>query len=175
MKFDTQSIKSVGALVKHHDEPLTRQMDSTNIKLLLRVVGEENLRKLIPIQRADKQAQRGIREDLEKMDRAEMTYEDAAVLGQLRALDKYDDLITQVVQSGEPYRIQDLAINGNDLKAIGLEGIEIGDTLNHLTSLVIDNPTWNRKESLLVIAEKYQDYINGRTETYAVPDLTDRN
>jgi tRNA nucleotidyltransferase (CCA-adding enzyme) len=160
MKFDTQSIKDVCVLVKHHDDPLTRNMDSANMKCLLREIGEENLRRLVSIQIADKQAQRGTREELEKMDRAAMTYEDAVILGQLRALDKYDNLITHVVQSGEPYQIKDLAINGHDLIVIGLKGKDIGDVLNLMLLDVIKHPKYNTKERLMRGAERYRNYIN---------------
>jgi hypothetical protein len=99
------------------------------------------------------------------MDPVKMTYEDAATLGQLRALDKYDDLITEVVQSMEAFQIKDLAVNGHDMMDLGLKGREIGDTLNHLLLNVIEHPELNNKNDLLALAEKYQDYINGRTET----------
>ena len=170
MKFDTHSIKTVCALVKHHDEPLTHNMDPKNIKCLLKNIGEENLRKLVPIQIADKQASRGTREELEKMDRAEMTYEDAAVLGQLRALDRYNNLITQVVEGGEPYLIKHLAVNGNDMKGLGFEKEEIGCALNHLLLDVIVHPEWNTKEILLKNAERYWQYINGERDTFDLDD-----
>lgn len=175
MKFDTQSIKDVGTLVKHHDDPLTRGMNAPEVKRMLRSVGEDDLRKLVQIQRADKQAQKGPRKALEKMDRADMTYEDAAILGQLRALDRYDDLITQVVQSGEPYRIQDLAINGHDLMDLGFVGKEIGNTLNDLVSLVIEDPAWNNRESLMIIAEKYRGIIDNKIDRVGFPEITHGN
>lgn len=168
MKFDTQSIKTVGVLVKHHDEPLTHNMNPQNIKLLLKEIGEENLRRLVPIQMADKQASRGTKEELEKMDRAEMAYEDAVVLGQLRALDRYDALITQVIESGEPYLIKHLAVNGNGLKELGIEGPDIRDALNHLLLDVIEHPERNNKSMLMKNAERYWEYINGERD---MPDL----
>ena len=170
MKFDTQSVKTVCALVKHHDEPLTHNMDPKNIKCLLKNIGEDNLRRLIPIQIADKQASRGTREELEKMDRAEMSYEDAAILGQLRALDKYDGLITQAIESGEPYLIKHLAVNGNDLKEIGIEGPDIGDALNHLLLDVIVHPEWNTKDTLIEDASRYWQYINGERDSFDLDD-----
>lgn len=170
MKFDNQSIKSVCTLVKHHDEPLTHNMKPSCVKLMLREIGEENLRKLVEIQKADKQAQRCSREELEKMDRVKMTYEEAATLGQLRALDKYDDLINRVIESGEPYQIKDLAVNGNDLKELGLEGRDIGDALNYLLLDVIEHPEWNTKETLMEDASRYWDYISRSPETFDVDD-----
>jgi tRNA nucleotidyltransferase (CCA-adding enzyme) len=164
MKFDTQSIKTVSLLVRHHDEPLTHNMDDVNMKHMLNNIGESALRQLVPIQLADKQAQRGTRAELEAMDRESMTYEEAATLGQLRALDKYDNLITQIVNSGEPYQIKDLVINGNDLISIGMgPGKDIGDTLNYILNYVIEYPEMNDKELLLDVADRYMRYINGET------------
>lgn len=45
--------------------------------------------------------------------------------------------------------VKDLAINGNDLIAKGLKGKEIGDTLERLLELVLENPKINNKESLI--------------------------
>lgn len=170
MKFDTQSIKNVSVLVRHHDEPLTYNMKPKNVKSLLNKIGEENLRRLIPIKQADKQAQRGTRAELEAMDPAKMTREDSETLEQLRALDKYDDLITEVILSMEAFQIKDLAVNGHDLMSLGMTGRDIGDALKHLLGEVIEHPEMNTKETLMRAAERYQSYIEGQSETWQFDD-----
>lgn len=164
MRFDTQSIKNVYTLVKHHDDPIAHNMDPTNIKMLLNSIGEKQLRQLVPIQKADKQAQRFNREELEKMDRATMTYEEAVTLGQLRALDKFDDEITNVINSGEPYLLKDLKVNGNDMMTLGITGKDIGDTLNHLLLQVIQNPELNTRDRLCHMAKQHLEYVNAERE-----------
>lgn len=164
MRFDTNSIKTVSTLVKHHDDPLTHNMTPPNIKYMLNDIGEENLRKLVQIQQADKQAARYTRIELENMDKTLMEYEDAVILGQLRALDRYEKEIDSVIMSGEPYQLKDLKINGHDLIGIGITGKDIGDTLNHLLVDVIDNPNLNTKAILMDRAEKYWEYVSGERD-----------
>lgn len=170
MKFDTQSIKTVCVLVENHDQPLTHNMAPKNVKHLLNKIGEENLRRLVVVQQSDKQAQRGTRDELETMDRAKMTYEDAASLGQLRALDTYGDIITEVVQSQAAYQIKDLAVNGYDMMSLGMKGREIGAALNHLLLDVIEHPEWNNKETLMENATKYWEYVNGERDSFEIDD-----
>ena len=129
-------------------------MAPKNIKRYLNNIGEENLRRLILVQQADKQAQRGTRDELEAMNREDMTYEDAASLGQLRALDKYDDLITEVVQSMEAFQIKDLAVNGHDILRLGVTGPQIGQTLDALLDEIVNGTLSNDREALLEAARK---------------------
>ena len=58
-----------------------------------------------------------------------------------------------IIDSREPYRISDLAVNGNDLKALGYDGKEIAEELEHLINEVSGNPSLNEKEKLLLLAE----------------------
>ena len=51
--------------------------------------------------------------------------------------------------------LKDLAINGHDLIALGLSGRELGQCLNHLLNLVLDEKVENTKEMLLIAAGKY--------------------
>lgn len=53
------------------------------------------------------------------------------------------------IKNGGCFSISQLAINGNDLKIIGLKGEEIGNTLKKLLDAVIKDPTLNTKEKLL--------------------------
>jgi len=51
--------------------------------------------------------------------------------------------------------LKDLAINGHDLMALGLAGREIGQCLNFLLGLVLDEKTENTKEALLSAAKEF--------------------
>ena len=62
--------------------------------------------------------------------------------------------LSDILQSGEPYSVSQLAVGGDDLKALGFCGKEIGTALERLKETVIDNPTLNRKEKLLQILTK---------------------
>ncbi len=52
-------------------------------------------------------------------------------------------------KSGKPYRIADLAINGDDVKASGIKGEKISIKLNELLYKIIDGELDNTREQLL--------------------------
>ncbi len=56
---------------------------------------------------------------------------------------------TDIINRKEPYKISDLAISGNDLKALGYSGAQIGEKLKTLLDKVIEDPKLNRKDTLL--------------------------
>lgn len=71
-------------------------------------------------------------------------------------------VLNEILKNNECYKIQDLAIDGNDLIDIGLEGKMIGDMLTFLLSKVILKPDMNNRETLLSIAKYYYDKDNKR-------------
>lgn len=58
-------------------------------------------------------------------------------------------VMQSVIDQQECYRIKQLAVNGNDLKMIGIDGKTIGDTLEHLLAMVMEDEGLNTKETLL--------------------------
>lgn len=62
----------------------------------------------------------------------------------------------EIRRSGECFSLKDLAVNGNDLKALGLRGVEIGDALSTLLKLVVDEKLPNEKAALF-------EHINKKT------------
>ncbi len=59
-----------------------------------------------------------------------------------------------ILKKSEPYKISELAVCGDDLKALGLCGSEIGKVLKGLLRLVWENPSLNKKETLLSLITK---------------------
>jgi tRNA nucleotidyltransferase (CCA-adding enzyme) len=59
------------------------------------------------------------------------------------------ELFGEIEKNGEPYLIGHLSVDGNDLKALNIQGKEISDTLNLLVLEVSKNPTLNTKENLI--------------------------
>lgn len=53
-----------------------------------------------------------------------------------------------------PYRLEDLVINGQDLKAIGYRGSQIGRALQENLTFVMQNPARNQRDYLLARAER---------------------
>ncbi len=62
-------------------------------------------------------------------------------------------MFEELMHSNTALFISDLALNGNDLKQIGIEGRAIGKTLESLLFAVINGGTENDKESLLELAK----------------------
>lgn len=64
-------------------------------------------------------------------------------------------LVLEVLRRGDPVTVEDLAIDGHDLKALGLQpGPEFGRILERCLEAVIERPEFNRREVLL-------DYVRG--------------
>ena len=77
-------------------------------------------------------------------------------------MDSYDEqmiqkdlaLLQEVVDNNSAMTVKDLAINGRDLIALGMKpGPELGETLNKLLDLVIENPELNDRDELLRVVE----------------------
>ncbi len=70
--------------------------------------------------------------------------------------------IKKVIEKDSALSIKDLEINGNDLALFANipKGPEMGIILNHLLETVLDDPTMNNRDALLIIATKFhQTYI----------------
>lgn len=63
--------------------------------------------------------------------------------------DKIEAMYNEIILNSEPYLIRHLALNGNDLLKAGFFGEEIGQKLSELTSLVIEDPAKNDKNTLI--------------------------
>lgn len=72
-----------------------------------------------------------------------------------KVMESYDfgPVLRQIIESGECWSTKGLAVNGNDLKALGYSGKALGAELEKLLMFVIENPSQNIKECLLSIAQ----------------------
>jgi tRNA nucleotidyltransferase/poly(A) polymerase len=60
-----------------------------------------------------------------------------------------------VEERESPYRLRDLAVNGDDLRELGIgEGPALGETLRRLLAEVVDDPARNQREWLLARARE---------------------
>ncbi len=60
--------------------------------------------------------------------------------------------VKAVLRSGECFSLRQLAVSGDDLAALGLQGPALGEMLDFLLDYVIDYPDNNRRELLLSLA-----------------------
>lgn len=107
--------------------------DKIKIKKWLNNIGEDALRDLILVKKADKAAQ-----NIKK------------TAPELKNLDITQRTLEEILINNEPYKISDLDIDGNDLKRMGYNGREIGYALDFLIDAVICDKVKNEKEKLML-------------------------
>ena len=122
--------------VRYHDYVMDTNRPS--LKRWINKVGRENIENLIEIKISDMMSHNLV-----------YAQTDIDYFFEIR------DVIRDILDSDEPMEIKQLAVNGNDLKEINIEGEEIGETLNFLLDRVIENPVNNDKDYLLRLANIY--------------------
>lgn len=135
LRFDNNTRERVVQLVYYHDA--TFEVGEKYIKRWLNKIGEEQFRRLLNVRRADIKAQAYIEQE-----------------SRLQKIDNIEYILEEVLQKDECFSLKDLAVNGNDLIEIGYKpGKEIGNTLNCLLQLVIEDVYPNEKDELLKYVE----------------------
>jgi tRNA nucleotidyltransferase (CCA-adding enzyme) len=131
LKYDNDTIDTVKDLVQHHDVEL--QACSKNIKRWLNRIGEERLRQLLQVKKADAMAQAS--EHCKQ---------------KLTILEKVNDILDDILKQQQCFSLKDLAVNGRDIIELGIvDGKQIGMVLKELMDMVIDEEIENEKETLL--------------------------
>lgn len=65
--------------------------------------------------------------------------------------------LKNILKAGECFSLKQLAVNGDDLAALGLKGHALGETLNFLLEYVMEFPENNRRELLMYLAAAPED------------------
>ena len=134
LKMAHQPRDAILELIRCHDYPL-----SPTPKLVRRALGrfgEETLRRLIAIQRADNLAQA------------------PAYRGRQTHLDQVEAALEGTLRDGQCFTLAQLAVNGRDLAALGLEGPAIGAALRALLEDVVEGRSPNDRAVLLAAAKE---------------------
>lgn len=135
LRFDNDTKNKVVTLVKMHDSPIMvndmTKPDRKRLKKIMSQIGADLIFDLIEIKYCDNSAQtpeyfRG--EDFYKQTR---------------------DIVNEIINERECFSIKHLAIDGNDLIALGYKGKKIGETLQKLLTAVIDGKVENEKDKLI--------------------------
>lgn len=136
LKYDNDTIKKVCMLVRYHDE-----RPALNPRSIRRCMREMNLDfdDLFELKRADIAGQ------------SDYMHEE-----KLAAVDKFEKLYHENLESGNCTDKKQLAVNGGDLIKAGVDkGPEMGRVMEKLLDDVIDEPSANTKETLLSRALNY--------------------
>lgn len=144
LKCSNEIINNVCELIAFHDVEFV--LTKSAVKRLLNRLGETQLRRLIHLRVSDI---RGQKNDYER---------------QSKCFDFYK-MLEDVIAEESCFKLKDLAVNGNDLKEIGIpEGKQIGEILNELLSFVIDGEIPNEKEKLLEMTQMILEVRDSNTE-----------
>ena len=143
LRCDRKTRDRVIRLVRYHDIPLRTDSGAVNLdrSFLLRRLnrfGEEDFRALILIHRADRIA----------TGHSPREREDRRMAERIAALDA-------LLAEKPCFTLKDLAVNGNDLQALGLKGPAVGDALKQLLDAVMDGKVPNEKAQLNDFVTKF--------------------
>lgn len=70
--------------------------------------------------------------------------------------DRVEVLLNEIEAENGCLTLKDLAVNGRDLMALGLQGREVGSMLEYLLNLVLDEEIENEKPALLTAAQTHR-------------------
>jgi tRNA nucleotidyltransferase (CCA-adding enzyme) len=73
----------------------------------------------------------------------------------LHHIDTVKNLCINIVARGDCLSLKELAIGGNDLKGLGIEGKAIGETLDYLLDEVMKGNVINEKTELMQYLKRY--------------------
>ena len=139
LKFDNDTIRKVTRLVKWHDDRPEGTLKS--VRRAVNRIGEDLFPLYLEVQQADMLAQSLYRRS-EKQAR----------------LDSVRDAYRQIIEEKQCVSLKTLAVTGRDLIENGYRpGREIGEKLEKLLNLVLEDPEKNQKEILLEIIRKDQE------------------
>lgn len=136
LRFDNDTREAVVELVRNHDAEIS--LKKSGIKRWLNKLGEEQFRRLLEVKAADTKAHNPI-----------------YMKERLLKIEKIKELLEEVLEEKSCFTLKNLMIDGYDLIAIGYKpGKELGNALNELLSLVIDEEIQNKQSVLLAEAER---------------------
>lgn len=136
LRFDNATIHAVRELVFYHDATVSAQ--PKGMRRWLHKLGEEQLRRLLTVKKADALAHRPSTQS-----------------PKLRQLEAITACMEQVLTMGQCYTLRQLAVDGRDLLALGLPpGAAVGRVLDELLRMVIEEQIENEAAALLAAASR---------------------
>lgn len=139
LKFPNKIIDKVTKLVRHHMFNYTSEWSDKAIRRFIVRVGENNIADLLQLRLADISGLKKNNADTSHIIELKMRIE-------------------QIIENKNCLSLKNLKINGSDLLALGIpRGKVIGQILNELFQVVLDDPNENEKNKLLHIAKKLKE------------------
>ena len=133
LRFDRAAAQQICMLVRYHDRPIP--LTERAIRRAMNQLGVEGLRQLCAVKRADNLAQHpGYR-------------------GRQREINEGEAIMDELLRKDACFSLKQLAVNGWDMAALGLEGPAIGQMLQTLLEAVMDGAADNDRDALLALAK----------------------
>lgn len=134
MKYDNKTIEKVKILTFYHMDRY-EDLSLAGVKRFINRIGLENIDDLFELQIAD--------------------IKGCKPPHNFDSVNNLRNKVQEVLNKQQPLSIKDLSINGYDLMELGINpGKEMGDILNTLLEMVLENPELNNKEILLKLVGK---------------------
>lgn len=141
LRYDNRTVESVTTLIKNHGTVFA--LSRRAAKRMLNKLGEEKVKLLTEIRIADVSAQSPAKLD-----------------ERIKKVITFRQIIDEILEENQCFSLKDLAINGQDLIAIGMkEGKDIGEVLGRLMESVIDEDIDNQREELLSRAKEIKPFL----------------
>ena len=140
LKVSAGDYNLITMLVRRHDAPVAATEKS--VRRALNKYGEQGLRMLLLLKRADNRGQ-----NIRDFDRS-------------AEYDRLEKKIDSVIEKQQCFSLKQLAVTGTDLMALGIQpSKEMGNILNTLLDMVINGEAENNKETLMAIARTLKGEI----------------
>jgi tRNA nucleotidyltransferase (CCA-adding enzyme) len=136
LRFSSELTDRVTNLIAHHMFDYKQGMSDRAMRRFIKRIGIDNIGDLMKLRKADDLAHgwgRGFEKDI----------------------NAFEERIDAVLKKSPPLSVSQLAVNGRDvMDVLGIQsGPRVGQILNELLDLVIENPEHNRKHKLIQIAK----------------------
>lgn len=136
LRYDRQTAERIVGLVRYHDAQI--EAKGRSVKRWLNRCGEAFFRDLLMVQEGDTRALKA-----------------AYIPDRLEKIKQLTVLMEGILAEGQCFSLKDLAVNGNDIIALGIPaGKAVGELLNKLLEKVIEGDLPNEREALLEYARK---------------------
>lgn len=140
LKFDNDTTDKVKKLVAEHDRFIKNEPKC--VRRAVSKIGKDLFPYYLKVRRADILAQNP---ELQKK--------------RLEELDKLQRIYEEILAKEQAVSVKELAIDGRDLLSLGVkQGKQIGELLNSLLDIVLEEPEKNTKEILLAFVK--ETYLN---------------
>ncbi|MDE6658846.1 MAG: CCA tRNA nucleotidyltransferase [Eubacterium sp.] len=129
-KVSNEIYDKVTMLIYYHQA--VENVDNIRVKRWLAKIGEDYTKALFKVRISDL-----------------LAHNPEKIGYEVEKLSKLQQELEEIVAAGEAFKISDLAVNGNDLLALGYKGKAIGEKLNEILMLVVDNKLENDRDKII--------------------------